>query len=139
MAPGRDVSDGTRVVEPSAEPEEIFGRLTDVGQDATHEEVVKAAFEAWVARNGWPVPRRRWASRSPRHASARGIRIKTTVPRRCETMVHETDTARLRQEVLVGLLIGIANGREIFALVQDAADSAAARAILRERRFGVPD
>jgi hypothetical protein len=65
--------------------------------------------------------------------------MKTTVPRGCETMVHETDTARLRHEILVGLLIGIANGREIFALVQDAADSPAALAILRERRFGVPD
>jgi hypothetical protein len=61
VAPRRDVSDGTRVIELSAEPEEIIGRLIDVGQDATRDEVVKAAFETCVARDGWPVPRRRWA------------------------------------------------------------------------------
>src|SRR3954451_4285597 len=54
-------------------------------------------------------------------------------------MIEATDAAGQRLEILTGLLVGMANGREIFGIVQDAANAPAALAALRQRKFPVPD
>jgi DNA gyrase/topoisomerase IV subunit A len=54
-------------------------------------------------------------------------------------MSDETDAVAMRREILVGLLTGLANGRDILAIVQEAEHSAAALAVLRQRRFVMPE
>ena len=54
-------------------------------------------------------------------------------------MADEADTVRLRVEIIVGLLIGLAHGKEIFEIVKNADDSVAALATLRQKRFAMLD
>jgi DNA gyrase/topoisomerase IV subunit A len=54
-------------------------------------------------------------------------------------MSDETEAVAMRREILVGLLTGLANGRDILAIVQEAEHSAAALAVLRQRRFVMPE
>jgi hypothetical protein len=53
VAPVRKVTDGTWVIELSPESEAIIQELIDAGYHSTREEVLTAALEAMMVRDGW--------------------------------------------------------------------------------------
>jgi hypothetical protein len=53
VAPVRKVTDGTWVIELSPESEAIIQELIEAGYHSTREEVLTAALEAMMVRDGW--------------------------------------------------------------------------------------
>jgi hypothetical protein len=53
VAPVRKMTDGTWVIELSPESEAIIQELIEAGYHSTREEVLTAALEAMMVRDGW--------------------------------------------------------------------------------------
>jgi Arc/MetJ-type ribon-helix-helix transcriptional regulator len=98
VAPAWDAPDGTRVIELSAESEAIIQELVHAGYHATREEVVTAALEAMMAREGWPLPRgRRANSVFPARPELEGSRGWPSEERRL-SILHELGYRRAERQ-----------------------------------------